>query len=643
MHSPDEQKNRSHLDAAVRRASAFILGQRFPDGYWHYTLEANASIAAEYLLFHRYMGIALEPWRITGIAEQILSEQREDGSWGLYWGAPGSVGATTECYFALKLAGYKPEDTPLQRARDFVLKNGGALKSWVFTRIHLAMFGILPWEAAPEMPPWIILLPPQIPGNIYTFSSWARASIVPLLVVSHFKKTVPLGVSIDELFPHPPTAKDWRFEADQGLFSLENAFISLDRVLKKLPRVKPLRSLALKRCEAWIAEHLRVTEDIFPALMYGAIALHTLGHKAQAAGPLKKALDALKSFQMRSAQKDIPAVPTSPENRAPIYQQCCISPVWDTAWAGLALLRAGSTARVELEKTAEWLLDREVSDYLGDWAIQVPAAKPGGWAFEFENKAFPDVDDTLEVMHFLKRAPLDAAKKRPALERGLQFILSMQSDNGGWASFDRNNTQTWVNRIPFSDHEACLDPPTADLTARAVELLVSFGYTLKMDTVSRAIAFIQSEQTPWGPWPGRWGVSYLYGTWCVLQGLAQAGVSPAEPFMARALAWLQSVQNQDGGWGESCESDDHGLFVPLASTASQTAWAVMALVASGLAQDPACKRGVDFLLRTQNEDGVWDESAFTGTGFPRHFYIRYHGYRHYFPLLALAEYRNAIK
>jgi len=283
----------------------------------------------------------------------------------------------------------------------------------------------------------------------------------------------------------------------------------------------------------------------------------------------------------------------------------------------------------------------QITDYYGDWAIKNPGVLPGGWAFEFHNDAFPDVDDTIEIMLFLESLSLPLANKKEALDRAIDWVVSMQSKNGGWGAFDKNNLCHWVNRIPFSDHKACLDPPTADITARVIETLTHFGYHLNMESLERALAFVRQEQTPCGAWQGRWGVNYLYGTWCVLQGLAMAGISPREPYMARAIDWLLSVQNRDGGWSESCESYERGYLVPLPhSTASQTAWAILALVACGLATSDACKRGIDFLITTQKTDGSWSEAEHTGTGFPGHFYIRYHGYRHYFPLLALGRYRR---
>lgn len=599
---------------------------------------------AEILFFHKYMEIPMEQWRADGLIAQILQDQREDGSWAVYHDGPGVVGVTTECYFALKLYGISPDRPEMVRAREFILSQGGVLKSWVFTRIHLAMFGILPWDAAPELPSWIILLPDRLGLNLYEFSSWARASIVPLLIIMDRKKTVPVDITLDELFPTPLKPKDWEFHTDAGFLSFENAMIQFNKLFKIFAPPKFLRKIAIKRCEAWVLEKLRVTEDIFPVLMYGAIALQTLGHDANT-GMVAKALAALRSFQMKSSPQGLPTVSRPPEPDSPVYLQCCVSPTWDTAWAGMALMESGADPQSERFKSlvaaGNWLLDMQITEYYGDWAIKSPKAKPGGWAFEFQNDTYPDVDDTIEIMQFLNHLPLAPDRKKRSLERGLQWVLAMQSSNGGWGAFDKDNTREWVNRIPFSDHKACLDPPTADITARVMEALVIFGYPMDTPVMRRALAFVKAEQTSFGAWPGRWGVHYLYGTWCVLQGLASAGISPQEPFMQRGIQWLLSVQNADGGWSESCESYDRDAFVPLAtSTASQTAWAVLALTTCGLADTEQCRRGVEFLMKTQNAEGGWDEQAFTGTGFPKYFYMRYHGYRHYFPLLALGKYKQ---
>jgi squalene-hopene/tetraprenyl-beta-curcumene cyclase len=386
------------------------------------------------------------------------------------------------------------------------------------------------------------------------------------------------------------------------------------------------------KAEKWTREHIARTEDIYPAMAYGILALSALGYKNDDP-TIQKALNGLKRFRQR-------------EENGALHQQCCISPNWDTPWAGVALLEAGVLPdHPAVLKAARYMISKEVKDFRGDWAVKNPKGPAGGcWSFEFENDYFPDVDDTIEALHLLKRAALPPEEKDGPVARGLAWLLSMQSDNGGWAAFDRNNVSGWVNRIPFSDHGACLDPPTPDITGRMVELLASFGYAHDHAVIRRALDFLGRRQEPNGSWKGRWGVNFIYGTWCVLQGLAAIGRDLRAPDVRRAVTWLESVQNKDGGWGESCLSDARGVYVPLGrSTASQTAWAVMALLAAGERDSISVHRGVQWLTSHQTAEGGWDEAEFTGTGFPGHFYIRYYGYRYYFPTLALGKYFSASK
>lgn len=614
-------------------------------------MEANESIGAEFVFLMHYLG-AVDSDLLKGIARRILDVQKSDGTWALYNDGPTCLSTTVECYFALRLAGLAKEDSRLAKTREFILRSGGIEKTRVFTKIHLAMFGIVPWTATAAMPAEFIFLPPWFPLNIYEFSSWARATIVPLLVFMSLRKTCKLSpqISLDELFVSPPEKRNYSFKTNKGLFSWEHNFIIIDKCLKFFESFpfKPLRKSAINKCLKWIKEHVERTEDIYPALAYSALAFKAAGYSIDSP-EVAKPFRALKNFQQVYTTKDVPAVPgnicppdesrtTSNERR--VHQQCCISPVWDTPWTMTALLEAGVPCDdAALLKAGHWLLSKQVTKARGDWAIKNPNAKPGGWSFEFENDFFPDVDDTIQVLNVLSRLAIPKAKKAEAMRLGFDWILSMQNDDGGWGAFDKNQTQTLVNRIPFSDHGACLDPSSPDIVGRMIELLATQGFSPADSVISRALNYIWRTQEQFGGWFARWGINYIYGTWCVLTGLGAIGFDMGDPRTSKAVAWLKSIQHEDGGWGESPASYDAKCFVPwVRSVPSQTAWGLMALIAAGEVKSPEAKRAADFLFNTRNSSGSWDEKDYTGTGFPGHFYIRYHGYRHFFPLLALAKY-----
>jgi len=642
------------LDAALEKTKELMKSHQFPEGYWWYTLEANESIAAEYIFLSEFLGNPNDAVN-QGLCRRILSQQRQDGSWALYHGGPGELGASIECYWALKLCGYPTDHPAMACARNFILESGGPTKARVFTKVHLAMFGLAPWEAAPAMPLALILAPTWAPINIYEFSSWARACIVPLLVILNERPVCALPIDLEELYPDPPEDRSWKFVHKSGGVGLENIFSLTDTVLKNinklgkkiknLRRPRPLRDTALKACERYIREHIKKTEDIFPALSYGAMALKTLGHDL--GDPMiGKALRALQSFQQPCGDT-LPHIPSPVSQEYPpglIHQQCCISPLWDTAWAAVALIESGEDPQSPtLKRTVDYLLDKQITETRGDWAIKNKKGPAGGWAFEFENDYFPDVDDTIEVLALFYHYGLEEARIKKAFDLGMEWLLSMQSKNGGWAAFDVNNTLQLVNQIPFSDHGACLDPPTGDITGRMLEFLALVNFPKDNPVVSRAIRFIYQEQHQNGAWDGRWGVNYLYGTWCALQGLIAIGENAKHPAIRKATDWLLSQQNKDGGWGESCDGYLANEYVHLdESVPSQSAWALMGLIAVGQVDSMEVTRGVEYLLECQNDHGCWDEEAFSGTGFPGHFYIRYHGYRHYFPLLALGKYRAAL-
>ncbi len=663
---PSEEFLKPALDESINSASKAILSQQFQEGFWWYTLEANESINAEFIFLLQWLGLSSEySSLIHSISERIKAGQNSDGSWSLYQDGPGDLSTTIECYFALKLSGHSLEDSNvLIAAKEFILKKGGITQCRAFTRIHLALFGLIPWDLCPAMPISFVLFPHWFPVNIYEFSSWARACIVPLLVIQEKKFTLSGFDShfLDELFVEKNIEdRKWEFKNTKGFFSLENLFINIDKALKlkdKFIKISsPISKLALKKAEKWIINHISKTEDIYPALAYSLLALKALGYSTK--HPLfLKCLKGLFLFQQQISD-DIDCIPTeahkdfykTPEDwRAPadssqVYQQCCISPVWDTPWAGVALVESGlKTSHPALLKASKWLISKQITQTYGDWSLKNKKAPPGGWSFEFENDYFPDVDDTVQVLAFLFRVDLPREQITAPFQRGLDWIFSMQSKNGGWAAFDMDNTKQWVNKIPFSDHGACLDPPSPDLTARVLEFLGFIGYSLDHPACEKAFDFLKRTQEINGSWEARWAVNYIFGTSCALQGLSSIGLNLKDPMILKAAHWLKSIQNEDGGWSESCESYNQKRFIPLPySTASQTAWAILGLIAAGEENSDEVKKGIQFLIHTQNEKGTWDEKAHTGTGFPGHFYIRYHGYRHYFPLLALGKYRSAVE
>ena len=641
------------FDRSIQKATSLLFSHQQKEGTWWYTLEANETIGAGFIQLMHFWG-EVDSGIQEGLIRRMLSEQRPDGSWAIFYEGPGDLSTTIECYFALRLAGRNPSEEPLQKAREFILQQGGLAAARVFTHIHLALFGLVPWSTTPSMPIWFILLPHWFPASLYDFSSWARASIVPLLIVRTIKPIRHLSFTLDELYQGTGGPRK----------TLPNFFIYFDWILKVAEKFPwhPGEKIALVRAEKWIREHIDRTEDIYPAMAYAILALKAMGY-SNADPTIQKAFKGLKSFQQhfslpleggglgRGWMENLGEAqlrPHPPSNSLPsregelIHQQCCISPLWDTPWAALALLESGTDpADPRLLQAARYMISKEIKDFKGDWKFKNPKGPAGGWSFEFQNDYFPDVDDAIEAIHFLKRVGLPEEEKKGAIARGLAWILSMQSKNGGWAAFDKNNLSQWVNRIPFSDHGACLDPPTPDITGRMIELLSLCGYDREHPVMIKALSFLEKTQGSNGSWRGRWGVSYIYGTWCVLQGLATIpGTDPSRG--ALAADWLKSIQNKDGGWGESCLSDRENRYVPLGtSIPSQTAWAVMGLVAAGKKDSPSAKQGIEWLVNHQQEDGGWEERHFTGTGFPGHFYIRYHGYRYYFPLLALGRFKKA--
>ena len=619
------------LDDCIDRSVKHLLSLQAEDGYWWAELESNATMAAEHLLLERFLGTN-EPEREQGIVRYILGLQCEDGSWPVYWGGPGDVSISTEAYFALKLAGVDPEREEMERARDFIRSKGGVAATRIFTKLWLSLFGQFEWSALPAMPPESILMPVSSPLNIYMFASWARATIVAILVVWAYRPVVsiPKSAAVDELYLDPEDRRSVTFRRDRWPFTWRNAFLATDKVLHAHERLpwKPLRKFALAECERWIIEHQEADGTwgvIQPPSVYSLIALKCHGYSMD--HPImKKGLNSfLGDFALRRGDT--------------FSVQPCLSPVWDTALAITGLREAGVPADDEtLLQAGRWMLAHEVSS-LGDWALTVPGIEPGGFPFEFSNELYPDTDDTAEVLIALRL--LDLRGMDAPFYRAKGWLRAMQSTNGGWGAFDRDNNDEFVSRIPFADFGATFDPPTEDVTAHIVEAFALERTPPSDEMIERALDYLWETQEPDGSWWGRWGVNYLYGLGAVVPALVAVGIDPADPRLRKAVRWLERHQQPDGGWGESCATyEDPSLRGQGPSTASQTAWALLALLALEPPDHPATVRGIDYLVRTQTADGEWTEPHFTGTGFPRDFMLKYHLYCNYWPLWALGRYRR---
>lgn len=623
------------LDKAIERTRDFFFSEQLPDGYWWAELESNVTITAEYIMLFHFLGMVDKP-RERKMAHYILSKQTNEGAWSLWFGGPGDLSTTVEAYFALKLSGYAAGDPAMCKARDFILSKGGILKTRVFTKVFLALFGEFSWLGVPSMPIELMMLPEWAYFNIYEFSSWSRATIIPLSIVMSENpvRKLPPSARVQELFVRPPRPTDYTFSLQDGIVSWKNFFIGVDHLLKiyESSPIRPLKKRSVAIAEQWILDHQEPSGDwggIQPAMLNSILALHCLGyandHPAVVSG-----LEALANFCIKDQDG--------------LVLQSCVSPVWDTALVLVAMQEAGVPVdHPALAKSAQWLLDREVR-LKGDWQVKSPDLEPGGWAFEFLNDSYPDVDDSGFVMLALKDIKVrDKKQKEQAIKRGITWCLGMQSANGGWGAFDKDNTKHLLNKIPFADLEALIDPPTADLTGRMLELLGTFNFSRNHSAVVQALDFLKAEQEPEGPWWGRWGVNYIYGTWSVFGGLEAIGEDMNQPYIRKAVNWLKSKQNLDGGWGEVCESyDDRSLMGCGPSTPSQTGWALLSLFAAGEIHSSAASLGVGYLVTTQKQDGSWDEDAFTGTGFPKFFMIKYHIYRNCFPLTALGRYRRLL-
>jgi squalene-hopene/tetraprenyl-beta-curcumene cyclase len=626
------------IDQDIDRAAKALMRQQREDGHWAFELEADATIPSEYILLRQYLGEPddLELERKVGVYLRRI--QGSHGGWSLFHGGAFDISASVKAYFCLKMIGDSPDAPHMARARSAILAQGGARQANVFTRILLAQFGELPWAQVPTMPVEMVLLPRWFPVHLSRMSYWARTVIVPLLVLGALRKRArnPRKVDIRELFA--PAHSTERRAAPHQHRAWALFFNTLDRVLKIAEPLWPkrLRRRAIDRSVSFVTERLNGEDGlgaIYPAMANAVMMFDALGcppdhpHRAIA----RQAIDKLLVVSADEA-----------------YCQPCVSPVWDTALATHALMEVeAEEPEAAARRGLGWLRPLQELEVKGDWAERRPDVRPGGWAFQYRNAHYPDLDDTAVVVMAMDRARRASGTGARAgydesITRGVEWIAGLQSRDGGWAAFDADNVDHYLNNIPFADHGALLDPPTADVTARCISMLAQLGETPDSAAMRAGLDWLEREQMPDGSWFGRWGVNYIYGTWSVLCALNAAGRDRATPSVRKAVDWLISIQNADGGWGEDCASYklDYRGHEPAPSTASQTAWALLGLMAAGEVECPAIESGIAYLRRIQDDTGLWQQDAYTGGGFPRVFYLRYHGYPKFFPLWALARYRN---
>jgi squalene-hopene/tetraprenyl-beta-curcumene cyclase len=630
--------DRRTLDNSITAATEALLGCQRSDGHWVFELEADVTIPAEYVLLKHYLDEPLDPAVEEKFAVYLRRQQDAHGGWPLFQDGDFDMSATVKAYFALKMIGDSPDAPHMARAREAILLRGGARNSNVFTRILLSLYGVMKWTSVPVMPVEIMLLPRWFPFHLSKISYWGRAVIVPLLVLRTLKPLAKnrRGVTIDELFLEDPRTIGTPEKAPHQNAGWFHFFRIVDVVLRAAEPWFPvsMRKRAIARAVDFVTERLNGEDGlgaIYPAMANSVMMYDVLGYPKDH----PHAVVARASIEKLVVIDDHEA-----------YCQPCVSPVWDTGLACHALMESGDeTAAAKARRGLNWLLPKQELDVKGDWAERRPDVRPGGWAFQYANPHYPDLDDTAMVVMALDRMRKHLPTKdyENAIARAREWIEGLLSRNGAWGAFDADNTHYWLNNIPFADHGALLDPPTEDVTARCISMLAQLGERPDTNPQLRvAIDYLRRTQLKDGSWYGRWGMNYIYGTWSVLCALNAAGIDPDDDLVRAAADWLVSIQNPDGGWGEdgaSYKLEYHG-YEPAPSTASQTAWALLGLMAAGRADDPAVERGVAWLATTQNQDGFWTEPRFTATGFPRVFYLRYHGYRRYFPLWALARYRN---
>jgi squalene-hopene/tetraprenyl-beta-curcumene cyclase len=619
---------------AANRAARSLLDRQYAAGYWCADLTADSTLESDYILLEIWLnppenGVWRPPnrARIEKAVRAILARQLPDGGFNIYPHGPSEVNASIKAYFALKMAGLHMDDPRLQRLRTRILDFGGLQAANSYVRINLSLFGLFPRDACPSIPPELILLPGKF---IYQMSSWTRAIVIALAIVHSAdpRRPVPEGFTLDELYlrgePLKPTP-------DRNPFTVRNFFLTVDKLLKLWEKwgLESVRSYAVKRCAEWMLERFEGSDGlgaIYPAMQYSVMALDVLGYKPDHP-KYKGALDEFLRLLV--------------DDERGFYFQPCFSPVWDTAIAAFSLGESELSCEPALRRCADWILSKEIRRR-GDWSVKRPSVEPSGWCFEFANEFYPDIDDTAMVLLAMSRMRASDLDKQEACEqRAIQWLLAMQGKDGGWAAFDVDNNWQFLSKVPFADHNAMLDPSCPDITGRVLEALCRYGLTSDLPAIKRGVAYLFNAQEADGSWYGRWGVDYLYGTFLALRGLQAAQVSDREAPVQRALEWIRAYQNADGGWGESCASYDNNCFTPGPSTASQTAWAILGLLAGGDTRSISLHKGIEYLVESQRADGTWEESYATGTGFPRVFYLTYTEYRNTFPILALANFAKA--
>jgi len=621
----------SNLDAVIKSAKNKLLEQQHENGHWVYELEADCTIPAEYILMNHFTG-EIDNKTEEKIAEYLRDQQNEEGGWSLYTNGNFDLSCSVKAYFALKLAGDDQHDEHMVRAKTMILNHGGAVHCNVFTRITMALFGQVPWRATPFIPAEVIILPKWFPFHIDKVSYWSRTVMVPLFILCTLKPTAvnSRGIDIRELFITPPEDEVNYFKVNTPL---KRAFLLLDHLGRIIEKLVPefVRRYSIRKCEQWFLERMNDKHGIggiFPAMVNVYESLVILGYPKE--DPKRKlarqAIDALLIQRGNS-----------------MYCQPCVSPIWDTALVSQALIEVEKNRQsTEIKNALNWLKKQQLSNEPGDWRIQKPELAGGGWAFQYSNYYYPDLDDTSMVAWAMHR--VNSKKYVVPIQRAANWVAGMQSRGGGFGSFDINNTHFYLNEIPFADHGALLDPPTADVTGRAIALLSLADKEKYAKNIKEGINYIKSEQENDGSWFGRWGTNYIYGTWSVLTALEIAGENPQQNYIREAIEYFQKTQNDDGGWGESNDSyypPKH--FRPYKSTAFQTSWVLLALLAAGEIKTTTVKRGINYLITNQLSNSQWYDESFTAPGFPRVFYLKYHGYSKYFPLWALARYRNLLQ
>jgi squalene-hopene/tetraprenyl-beta-curcumene cyclase len=623
----------SSLQAAIERSQRLLLSRQAQDGHWLGELQGDTILESEYILLMAFLGREDDP-RVAKAAQYILRQQLPEGGWNNYPDGPVELSVSVKAYFALKLAGHDADAPYMQQARDVIRDLGGPAGCNSFTKFYLALMGQFPYANCPAVPPEMMLLPRWAYINIYAMSSWTRTIVVPLSIFYAYKpvRHLPPRLGISELFLEPPDTPLWPHPPTKDWLSWTNLFLVADQVFKQFERVGPafglIRKAALKRAEKWLFDHFADSDGvgaIFPPMIYTVVCLKCLGYADD-------------SPEMLWAMKQLDDLMI--DDKETIRLQPCFSPVWDTALTLNALADTGlDNTLPEIADGGRWLVERELRSP-GDWSKANPNLEPSGWCFEYNNVFYPDTDDTAMVLIGLaKTGQTKSGAGREAAERGVQWLLGMQNRDGGWAAFDRNINRQLLTKVPFADHNAMLDPSCPDITARVLEALGYFGFRADHAPVKKALAFLERTQEPAGGWIGRWGVNYIYGTWQVLSGLGSIGFDAQHPMVRKAVAWLKQVQQPGGGWGETCRSyDDPSLAGQGTPTASQTAWALLGLLSAGEADSDTVRAGIGYLVATQQADGNWHEDQFTGTGFPKVFYLKYHLYSLYFPLMALARY-----